>query len=433
VDGFQGGTVEGRAYWKDLNLQFFLHNRDKTLPGGSSATIFGDPRNRFIDTRGMMELRYEPRITDKLQLLARGYGNVYLFRGDYAYDAAAGGVYKDKFDGAWMGGEARLLYTPISQLRVTAGGEYQYHLLTRQVGADDTGEAINRDDPFHVAAGYAVADWQVTPKLKFSGGARVDYYSTFGASVNPRVAAIVRPYDRGNLKILAGKAFRAPSVYELHYVGPNQRAADPLSPEEIWAGEVEFTHRFSNTVTATIAGYANYVTNLVELAGAGTATDPTFYTNSTSNILIPGLEAEVKREWRQGWMLGAQYTFQRAFFPGDATGLREPSNSPLHLASIKGAVPILGRALSLMGRLSVEGPRYDRFERAGDPPQGQTDPFAVFDTVLSGEAEKLGVRYGVGVYNAFDSGYSVPVSSDFRMRRFIQPGRTFYASLSVRF
>ena len=45
-----------------------------------------------------------------------------------------------------------------------------------------------------------------------------------------RLAAIVKPYDGGVLKIMGAKAFRSPSVYELHYTAPFQLAPTKLSP-----------------------------------------------------------------------------------------------------------------------------------------------------------------------------------------------------------
>ena len=38
-----------------------------------------------------------------------------------------------------------------------------------------------------------------------------------------------------------------------------------LTPEQIYSGEIEYSHRFSPTVTGLITGYMNYVTSLIEL------------------------------------------------------------------------------------------------------------------------------------------------------------------------
>ena len=36
-------------------------------------------------------------------------------------------------------------------------------------------------------------------------------------ATSPRLSFIIRPYDRGNLKVMGGSAFRAPSIYEQYY------------------------------------------------------------------------------------------------------------------------------------------------------------------------------------------------------------------------
>ena len=131
-------------------------------------------------------------------------------------------------------------------------------------------------------------------------------------------------------------------------------------------------------------------------------------------------------------MVAGTYSLQRAEYVL-ATSLRDVPNSPNHLASVKGAVPILGRALMGMTRLTVEGPRPDRNVRSTDPPQGTTDTGVVWDLVLSGEAEKLGIRYALGAYNLMDWRYDTVPSGEFRQRTLVQSGRSVLASVSASF
>ena len=42
VDGFQSGTVRGRAYWKWLTGQWSLHSHTKQIPTGAYETLIGD-------------------------------------------------------------------------------------------------------------------------------------------------------------------------------------------------------------------------------------------------------------------------------------------------------------------------------------------------------------------------------------------------------
>lgn len=446
VDGQHGGMLTGRLWYKAFTLQWFLNSRIKHLPTGEYDTLFGDPRARFGDTRGMIEARFEPKLSNEVQSLSRVHGNMYNFDGYSPYAPADGGPSRDSYRGRWVGLEQRFVYTPSNLLRLTAGGEGIRHITARQVGNNDAGAYLlddnggaGRNDPFTVAAGYVNADVNATERIKVVAGARLDYYSNlpkfdFGSAFNPRLAAIVKPYDGGNIKIMGAKAFRTPSVYELHYTATFQVPPTSLKPEQIYSGEIEYSHRISPTVTGVVAGYANLVEDLISLNETAPGSGQVQYGNSPAKVLVLGGEAEVRREWRQGWMLAATYSYQRARYVGDSSStLRDVPNSIEHLASFKGAVPIIGRSVMAMTRVSIEGPRPDRNERTTDPSQQTTDPAMVWDLVLSGEVERMNARYAIGVYNLGDYKYTIIPSGEFRQQQVVQNGRTFLATATVSF
>jgi hypothetical protein len=101
---------------------------------------------------------------------------------------------------------------------------------------------------------------------------------------------------------------------------------------------------------------------------------------------------------------------------------------------VKGAAPIIGSLLTAMTRLSFQGPRFDKYDLANtDPPQNQSTSAVIWDVVLSGQAERYGIRYALGVYNAMDYRYTVPISREFLQDTMVQPGRTFLLSTQVTF
>ncbi|HQB47118.1 MAG TPA: TonB-dependent receptor, partial [Polyangiaceae bacterium] len=106
---------------------------------------------------------------------------------------------------------------------------------------------------------------------------------------------------------------------------------------------------------------------------------------------------------------------------------------PEQMGSIRTSAPIVQGALHAMTRLSVEGPRYDRYDRPGEPEQRRTEGAAIWDVVLSGQEQELGLRYAIGIYNVFDSRHRVPVSREFRQRSILQNGRTLLLSSTVDF
>jgi outer membrane receptor protein involved in Fe transport len=450
IDGFESGTFRGRAYWKFLSAQWSMHSYEKHLPSAEFGTLFGDPRTMQTDSRSFVELRAEPAVSDTVSVLSRLHWNHYTFRGAYARDPLDGGVEVDTYRGSWLGLEQRVQLKPSSRLRLTLGGEGQLHYQVEQAGYDDNGTFLNdtgsHGRPFQVGALYALADATLGARAQLSLGARWDVYSTFGSSLNPRIALIVKPYPSGNTKLLLGKAFRAPSTYELYYndQGYTQIQSPNLGPESLYSLEIEHAHRFSTSMVGTAAAYGNYAARLISTLGGGSQSDPLHYDNERSPLVVLGGEISLRREFRQGAMFALSYGLSVARFlatndAGDlvsfdrASDKRHVANSPVHLASLKGALPVINRALTLASRLSIEGPRYDRYENKTDPAQGKTGSAVIWDLVFSGEEARYGVHYAFGVYNAFDWHYSAPVSTEFVQRTIAQPGRSFMASVDMKF
>ena len=445
IDGVYGGSVHGRVWWKDLTLQWLWHQREKELPTGEYEVLFGDPRNIFIDKRGFAELRYEPKLGDSVALMTRAHANLYTFESTAPYDPADGGVFREEYQGRWVGLEQRVALTPIDELRLTLGAEVQRHLRASMFGTDEFGDVYLPEDqnPYWSVGVYGLTDADLTRWLRVSAGVRFDAFrwefaerNVDSSSVNPRAALIVKPYESGVSKLMVGKAFRAPSIYERFYQSSVQATSLDLDPEQVWSAELEHTHRFSQSVVGTGAVFTNYVTGLVVGRGDGTETDPFFFVNSPTPVLTLGGELEMRREWRDGWMLGASYSVQRSEYvdPAPEDGFEEGAevpNSPTHLGAIKGAVPIVGRSLMAMSRFTFSSKRYDRNETVFDDPQSTTGGAIIWDLVFSGIVMDDRVRYNFGFYNINDWRYRAPVSGEFRMLGVPQNGRTMLAGVTL--
>jgi outer membrane cobalamin receptor len=435
ADGFQAGTVTGRFWWRDFTLQWLYNVRHKSVATGEYDTQLGNPGTFWRDSRGFVEARFEPHLTDTVQLFTRAYANQFGFRSRYIY---GGDVENDQEDflGLVVGAEARVVWNPFRALRLTVGTEGQFHVIAQQSGGPVSNPTAynNRDNPYQIAAGYISLDGSPTDWFRYSAAARLDWYSTFGATINPRLALIFHPYARGTLKVMGGSAFRAPAVAELYYQSETQLANPNVQPERTYSGEIEYSHRLSSAWTLLGSGFVNYTTNLIALADVPGMTDVIQYQNNSTPIVTLGAEAEVRREWRQGWMASASYSFQRSRFSGaDAASLREVPNSPEHLFSLRGSAPVVAGVFLVTSRLSFEGPRFDRNFRATDPAQGTTDLALLWDIVLSGRVDRWGLRYAIGAYNIIDWRYSVPVSPEFPVSAVPQNGRTFLASMGLDF
>jgi hypothetical protein len=88
----------------------------------------------------------------------------------------------------------------------------------------------------------------------------------------------------------------------------------------------------------------------------------------------------------------------------------------------------------LMTRVSLEQGRYDRVDSPDlGEVQGYTPTALLWDFVFSGTEARWGLNYTVGIYNAFDSRASYPVSAEFRQRSIPIIGRSLLASGNLTF
>jgi outer membrane receptor protein involved in Fe transport len=439
---FAAVGTEGRSWWGPLNAQWQFHRREQAVPVGAFGSVFDDPRTSYLDERFAGELRFEPR-WESVELYTRAHANHYHFGGRYVLPDTRS---LESFFGTWVGGEARLRFKLGSMLTATVGGEGQYHPVVTMRGqyADRSfaplpGVApyLDATRPFGFGAGYALLDFRPLDWLQANAGARVDVYSTFGPIVVPRGALLFFPVEGGVLKLMSGRAFRAPSIYEQYYGdgGVSQVAAvqgdRTLEPESIASGEIEYLQRFLEDFVAVAAAHASYVDGIINTVQdqPGVA-DVIRYENGKAPALTVGGEVELRREWRQGWMLAAFYGYEHAQYLSHPDPLLAESprlvNAPEHLAGLRGVVPILRDVASIAMRAALEAPRRIDLQHTDT-----TGLAVIADVALSGEVHLFGLHYVVGVYNIIDWIYELPVTDTFASRTLPQNGRTFMLDLSM--
>lgn len=436
VGAFDAGTVLARGWWRELAVQAYLHQRRKQIPTGAFGTIFGDDRTRGDDRRAFAELRYEPQLTERFQLLARAYLDHYHYDGVFPYQDPDD-LLTEFYEGNWGGLELRGRFS-FDTGRLTAGVEFQPHFANIASGRYADGSSYLREShPFFVASAYANVDASLLSWLRVSFGGRYDVWSIDGLSgdgtsrsldaFSPRLALILKPSEEGTLKLLGGTAFRAPSIYELTYWdgGLTQIQSPELTPERVYTGELEYSHRLPERFVATGAIYLNRVSDVVTQIGEGDETDPLRYINREDAVLAAGIELELRRELRRGTMGALQYTAQRVRAGDLADGPRVPG-SPEHTIGLKLVTPIVSRVAVLGTRLAWDIGRRDRDLRwAG--------AVVLWDAAITGDIPQTGFSYAVRAMNLLDWHYELPVGAEIEDPTLRQPGRTLLLDLSYVF
>jgi outer membrane receptor protein involved in Fe transport len=456
-DKFYAATLVGKAWYRKLALQWFSTSRTAFVPTGNAST-FNDPHNTATDGRTMVELKYQTALGATSQLTLRGLYNYSKYRSyDGVSDTSLLAVdynHIERYGGQSLGAEARIAWQPSSKLKFTISSEATTALKQSMFGQDilANGEletTLQVEAPWRLFAASMVADWKPTTKLHINAGVRFDYNQQQGNSesqrqdngkaaysaYSPRLALIAKPRPTDIVKVIVGRAFRAPSTYEYFYNdgGLDEFAGEfaTIQPERVYAGELEYSHRFNRTWSLLLAAHTLYSKGAIEAAEV--PDDPTtlYYRNSTVGKQTVGGDIELRRELGAGVSASAYYGYlhnsYRSNPDGDETDtdvdLRLP-NAPTHYAAAKVIFPISSGVNGALRATFEDRRRIDATVTA------RSDRAVVADAVVSGNLRRAGVRYAVGVYNLFNFRYALP-ALPFAASLMPQNGRSFIFSVAI--
>lgn len=124
--------------------------------------------------------------------------------------------------------------------------------------------------------GFAQDEWRFAPDWTFTAGVRLDHYSDFGTTVNPRLALVWNLSPSLTAKAIYGRAFRAPSFTELYGNNLVAIAGNPdLQPEIVNSIEFALDQRWSDRAWTNLSLFGYDLDNqIVGGTEPGTREDP---------------------------------------------------------------------------------------------------------------------------------------------------------------
>ncbi len=401
--------------FKDFTIQAALSSREKGIPTGAFDTPFNDADARTLDERSYLDLRYERALSDRVGLLARLYYDRYYYRGDYPYYSPYPTIllYREHSWGTWYGTEAKLTLKTTKTQTLTTGVEYRDNLKQHYRWKNVDPGPLDFDDSRSSSEGglYVQDEILLSKRLSFNLGLRHDQYQTFGGSTNPRLAIICNPVEQTTLKFIFGGAFRAPTVYELHY---GSHANSDLDPETMRTYEVVVEQYARGNFRVTGSAYLYRIQDLVSV-------------NTTTNLFenldhvrSQGIDLELEKRFKSGFKLRTSSTLQQT---RDDTTDRLLTNSPRHLAKLNADFPIKGERLSAGVEVQYAS---KRVTLAGNYAPG----YAVANLTLLSRQLAKGLSISGSVYNLFDKTYADPGSEHHLQDTIEQDGRNFRLKLT---
>ena len=141
--------------------------------------------------------------------------------------------------------------------RVTVGFDYQRfggHAWNAYNDGTDSDIIDTNEDNI---AGYIDFRQNIGRFLTFNAGVRLDHHSVSGTNWIPQFGASLYPLESGEIKLIASRGFRNPTIREMYMFPPQN---PELKPESLWNYEISWSQRLLN-------GRFSYGANLYYVKG----------------------------------------------------------------------------------------------------------------------------------------------------------------------
>jgi len=330
------------------------------------------------------------------------------FLGSFQEGVIARPLVKDRT----IGGELQIDWDAFKGNHLIAGVSYEdlrqydvkllanYNATLTDLGRLQEVANWNKNATRQIWALYLQDEWQLPYDVNLTAGVRYDHYSDFGDTVNPRVGLVWSFLENADLKLLYGRAFRAPNFQELYNINNPVVVGNPeLKPERIETYEAGLAWRLNRYFAANF----NYFYSIID--------DQIGWNTSTT----PAVNANIGKSETQGIELGINGTYETDIYwklsyawqdPRDAKTDRRLPYVPSHRASASvNYAPI--KYLNLHTDVLWTGPRpRDKGDSRKEMPAYTTVDLAVTLKNFFSTLEIQGV-----VRNLFDQRYDDPDTS----------------------
>lgn len=304
---------------------------------------------------------------------------------------------------------ANFMYTPVQGVIVPL---YSVQELTSL-------QNINSDASREFKALFVQDIWDIRDDLRLTLGFRYDDYSDFGESFNPR-GCLVWEYIKGyDLKLIYGRAFRAPSFQELYFQNNPSTLGNPdLNPEIVDTYEVSLGAQFTRSFDGRLTAFRNEIKDNIGSFRQQQTTQNVF--ENKDKIRSQGIELEMKYAFTEGTYLSMNYTYQ------DAINLDTDerfTNIPRHKGNV-----MFNYQFNEMVNFYVDYHFQKGYSRQTGDPRDDNEGFDLYNTTLI-VRDFWDALYGLelrgSIYNIFNEKYTTPYSVGSLPIDLPMPGQSF--------
>jgi len=387
-----------KGSWENWRGSATFSQRRKDVPTAYFSTDFDAPGNFVRDTGFHLDIGHSSTLAEFLDQQLRFHLGRYAYDGDYPI---SGVTNRDQTRADWWSAEWQLTWTGWRGHRLLGGIEARNYERLQQRNFDLAPYALNLDDHHRGSTvGLFVQDeWRFAPGWLANVGLRVDSQTRAPTLASPRAALIWHPRDELTLKLMGGRAFRAPNDYELHYgdSGASQKGNPDLKPERIRTREVALEYTPTPTLRLGLGHYQYTLRDLIDQE-----TDPAdglLVFRNRDKLSARGWETDLEALLEGGWRVRGSLAWQSIDQPGG-----EAINSPRRLGKllIDGPLPTLDATLGI--DLQAVGRRRSLLGNVAGRVTG--------NLVLRQARQHRHGQWSLGIYNFGDTRYRDPLGPE---------------------
>ncbi len=339
------------------------------------------------------------------------------YKGSYPFymDEKTMYVYKENAKGRWWDAELHALYNQLAGHKVLLGVEGRVNTEQFWHSYVEGLEAVKpvQQSASHYAF-FAQDEFDLSDTLTLIAGARYDH-TEYGNHLNPRLGLIWNPYDKTNIKLLYGSAFRNPNFFE-QAQNKASRYHD-ANAEKITTLELVAEHYLTPSTKLNSSIY-HYEMN--DLIGQGDSENGLVYAN-LEKIVSAGFETELEQRFDSGIQAKLAYSLQKTTIGHDI----ELFNSPRHMLNFKFMLPFADSHWKLGTEL--------RYVSSRDIFYGELPAQWLADMTLNGEISK-NCSVSFSIHNLGDVSYQEATRAiNFDRFSIKQDGRDMRLKINVRY